>query len=76
MNDSELLAEELKLDWIAAAERDAEKLLAKLQSIPSSRHLTIAIAGIENATFRIREERRITAGRVMKANQAAPENLP
>lgn len=76
MTDIQLAAEELTLAEIQSAADDAQALLEKLQRLPAGRHTSISVAGIENVIFRLREERRIVAGRVMAANQADPSNFP
>ena len=76
MTDIDLAFEELELESIQDAEKEAGALLARLQRLRQERHVLIAIASVENTIFRLREERRISAGRVMAAKQAPPEDFP
>ena len=59
MTDIDLTFEELELEALHASEKEAGALLARLQRLRQERHVLIAIAGVENAIFRLREERRI-----------------
>lgn len=76
MTDIDLAFEELELEALHASEKEAGALLARLQRLRQERHVLIAIASVENTIFRLREERRIAAGRVMAAKQAPPEDFP
>lgn len=76
MTDDEIREEELKLVELNSCIRSSEQLIAEIQSIPASFHLHTAKRTAQNLRSLLCEERRVVAGRIMRASQADPEDLP